>query len=273
MPITIVGCSPRRGLAGFTLLECMLALASTFMLLTAMISLSITLQKNRADQEALTLIANNAQLAINALKNALRAADNLGCRRPGANFTAPQSFGLQGDSGVLTISGVAPARGNLRSAMTENTLSILYATPHPQFTVGDWLLIADCFHADLRQISQVSMAPAGQRIVTAFPLSKAYTPTATLARWQRNTFYSAPTGKMDEHGQPTYALYVRNQRGRHKLLGADVAAVNFAYAMADGSMRAVTAAAFDGSNVRGVRLTLRMRHYPFTKTWYSYLAV
>ncbi|MES2218479.1 MAG: hypothetical protein V4501_08700 [Pseudomonadota bacterium] len=270
--------SPR----GLTLIELLMALASTLFLLLALATMLITLQKNFNTEETLNTLQENARAAMQILQTHIHNAGNIGCAKLQEGF-AVKSFGayslssqnkLVGTAHEITVRGAGGISGGLIHDM--NDKNSIYITAKPVFEAGDLAIIADCETAEIFQIKNITIVtPYIRRIESITPLAKNYLQTATISRFEINTFSVERTSSKDNQGKAVTALYVKNRHHRKMELVEDIANLIFTYDVKiNQRLQSLTAEQVtDWSSVVGITIHFQVKHFPFTKHWYTYIAV
>ncbi|HBG31953.1 MAG TPA: hypothetical protein DDW98_15245 [Gammaproteobacteria bacterium] len=219
---------PRRRMAGFSLVEIMVAILVSLFLLTGVLQLYLGNQQTSRLGSGVSEIEQTGRFALNELSGNLRMAAFQGCadaNRVAANVLARNAptttlatsaiLGFSVTTGgswtggripinwvgavplagsdVLQIQGGSRSVSNLASAMSSASANVPLASNPDNLTAGEMAIIADCTAADLIRITSVT---GGLTLVysiadnTLTTLSKAYTNTTGLNAAQAMRFNS-----------------------------------------------------------------------------------
>ena len=219
---------PRRRMAGFSLVEIMVAILVSLFLLTGVLQLYLGNQQTSRLGSGVSEIEQTGRFALNELSANLRMAAFQGCadaNRVAANVLARNAptttlatsaiLGFSVTTGgswtggripinwvgavplagsdVLQIQGGSRSVSNLASAMSSASANVPLASNPDNLTAGEMAIIADCTAADLIRITSVT---GGLTLVysiadnTQTTLSKAYTNTTGLNAAQAMRFNS-----------------------------------------------------------------------------------
>jgi type IV pilus assembly protein PilW len=169
---------------GFTLVELMVSLAMTAFLIGA-IYLTFGVQRQRfATEEQIIEIQQNGRVAMEFLSREVRMAGFWGCSTPGVftntlrgqatdilyrmfpveglnNVAAGNSYGAKGGTDILFLSYAnGESRMSIKTDMGSNTDPIHVST-HGLVAVGDIVVISDCSHTSVFQVTNVDVAADG----------------------------------------------------------------------------------------------------------------
>ncbi|MFA6037689.1 MAG: prepilin-type N-terminal cleavage/methylation domain-containing protein [Legionellales bacterium] len=173
--------------AGFSLLELLLVLAASSTFLFAVYQLFFHQQQQYHLQQDLLQTQENSRLALHILKNNIETAGEAGCGSL-ENLILHDHVGhhpraIYEENSKIYIEKASYERSNLSQAMGF-TYEPIYITQKNLFESGDILLISDCTHGDLFQVTDVN-----GHVLQHNGLSRMYGMDAIVARWQVDTFY------------------------------------------------------------------------------------
>ena len=219
---------PRRRMAGFSLVEIMVAILVSLFLLTGVLQLYLGNQQTSRLGSGVSEIEQTGRFALDELSGNLRMAAFQGCadanrvagnviarNAPTTTLATSAILGFSVTTGgswtggripinwvgavplagsdVLQIQGGSRSVSNLASAMGSASANIPLASNPDNLTAGEMAIIADCTAADLIRITSVT---GGLTLVystadnTQTSLSKAYTNTTGLNAAQAMRFNS-----------------------------------------------------------------------------------
>lgn len=219
---------PRRRMAGFSLVEIMVAILVSLFLLTGVLQLYLGNQQTSRLGSGVGEIEQTGRFALNELSANLRMAAFQGCadanrvaatvlarNAPTTTLATSAILGFSVTTGgswtggripinwvgavplagsdVLQIQGGSRSVSNLASAMSSASANVPLASNPDNLTAGEMAIIADCTAADLIRITSVT---GGLTLVysiadnTQTTLSKAYTNTTGLNAAQAMRFNS-----------------------------------------------------------------------------------
>ncbi len=236
--------------AGFSLLELLLTLAASSLFLFSIYQLFFHQQQQYHQQQRLLAMQENKRLALHILHNTIQGAGDAGCLpvshlhfhnnivQLSVDAKIAQGYAIYGFHGheggwtpalpaqligkvatqtdVIWVEKASYERANLTQTMRVASDPI-YISQKKLFEIGDVVLIADCKHADLFTVNQVSEYSQGQ-ILHPNQLSRHYGKDAQVMRWEIDSYYLAP------HSQDPLVLALYQK----KIL-PDTAAVELAF--------------------------------------------
>jgi hypothetical protein len=263
-------------ISGLTLLELMLALASTIIIMLCLTTMFVTLEKNIATQNALNQIAENASYAVRILRNTIHQAGNIGCARLQTGFPiksmldyniTPQNK-LKGSAHAITVRGASLLSAGLLKAMADNENS--YVAAKPLFLSGDVVIISDCQSAEIFIVKNVSVYGQVQHLQSATPLVKKYNETAAVSFFEINTLLVKNTGR--EHVNALYELNL-HQRKAELVEGIDEILFSYDVIQDNNSLTLSADQITDWSLVVGINVDITVSHFPLTRHWKMYVAL
>ncbi len=208
---------------GVTLIECMVAILISSLVLSSLTVLYIATQKNLERQEALMTIQENSRVALHILDSAIKTAGYIGCARLTNDFPFTSDMVLneknkiqsymhgqiKPGSDAITIMRANPINDNLVINMVDHLHVTISADL--SFDKRNHALIADCESAELFRVADVNSIGSNlQIIVSEKPLHKLYSYQAELSQFEINSYFVAKTERLDQNGNPIYALYMRD---------------------------------------------------------------
>jgi type IV pilus assembly protein PilW len=231
-----------RHLAGFTLVELMVAMVLGLMLIGAVIQVFISSKQTHIMREQIALLTENGRYATEALQRDIRMAGYSGCRTLDSleknkpiNIIAnsPPSFSDSSDSlqgfeaaagwtnpttnthlagtDVITINRGTSQGIELKGNMDTTNANIQLNSNPYGIEADDLLLITDCESADLFRASGVSQSAGTITIAhasnanTTNNLSNRYQEDAVVMRFSSNTYF---IGANNSNGHSLYLLPV-----------------------------------------------------------------
>jgi Tfp pilus assembly protein PilV len=262
--------------SGLTLLELMLALASTIIILLSLTAMYVTVEKNFATQEALNQIAENAGYAIRILQNTVHQAGDIGCAKLQTGFpiTSTMDYNintqnkLQGTAHAITVRSAGFLSAGLLKPMVDN--ENIHIAIKPLFISGDVVIISDCQSAEIFIIKNASANGQVQHIVSTLPLAKKYNETASISAFEINTLQVEKTNRSHVN-----ALYELNLHHRKTELVEGIDEMIFSYDIKQ-QKHILTLNAnqiTDWSQVVGINIDITISHSPITKHWKTYVAL
>jgi hypothetical protein len=261
---------------GLTLLELMLALASTIIIMLSLTTMFVTLNKNIATQNALNQITENASYAVRVFRNTIHQAGNIGCARLQTGFPikstldyniTPQNK-LQGSTHAITVRGASLINAGLLKVMADN--KNMYVAAKPLFLRGDVAIISDCQSAEIFIVKNASVYGQIQHMESTEPLAKKYNETAAVSFFEINTLLVKNTGRAQVN-----ALYELNLHHRKTELVEGIDEIIFSYDVkqANHSLTLNADQITDWSMVVGITIDITVSHSPLTKHWKTYVGL
>ncbi len=232
---------------GFTLIELLITLGLSVFILSAAYLLFFSARKIYFSQQAMIQVQETGRIAVNILRDRIRAAGGLGCRSWSAGFpvfiqahTLPEWIPKQASDVIQFYKGEnkswSPSLPTyLQNRVRENTdVAIIYQA-YEQSTyllegmantevplllpssasieLGDVLIISDCDQADIFQVSSVSKQAENILVFHQPPynnssaLSKAYDKNAYISVLKNTAYYIGDTDRIYEDNTPVNALF------------------------------------------------------------------
>lgn len=158
-----------RRQAGMSLVEIMVALTISLLLLAGVVQIFTGSKQAYRNNEALARVQENGRFAIDLLGSDLRMGGFWGCAQvenehfqnnldpAGAGYvdvkTVPNVDGVEGGAtDQLIVRGARGTALTLQAAIARTTDDVTLPVNNG-FEPDDWVVISDCFHADLFQIT------------------------------------------------------------------------------------------------------------------------
>ncbi len=209
-------------LAGFSLVELMVALTLSLVLMGAIAQSFISSKQSHKMREQVALLTENGRYATESLQRDIRMAGYSGCRtldslqpniiansppnfstsndslqgfESGAGWTNPTSNTYLAGTDVITINRAAGQGVQLTGNMGTTDANIQIGSNPYGFQAGDVLLITDCESADLFRASSIVQAIDSVTIAHASTantdnnLSSLYQDDATITKFSSNTYF------------------------------------------------------------------------------------
>lgn len=237
----------KQGQTGFTLIELLITLGLSVFILSAAYLLFFSARKIYFAQQAMIQVQETGRIAVNILRDRIRAAGGLGCRSWNHQFpvfiqanTLSEWIPKQASDLIQFYKGEnkswSPSLPTyLQNRVRENTdvaiihqayekstylLQAMANTDVPlllpssaSIELGDVLIISDCEKADIFQVS--SVARQSENILAfhqppynnSSALSKAYDKNAYISLLKNVAYYIGDTGRFYENNTPVYALF------------------------------------------------------------------
>lgn len=252
-----------RSTSGLTLIELMLALTLSTIILSTLIAVYLSSEKNFQTQNSLSTIQENARTIIQLLKTNIHNAGYIGCAKLKDNFFIKNyaDYALNAKNKIvitnnaITIRHMSIEHDYVTATMQDySTLSVSSAYP---FYQNDILLISDCKKAEIFQVKNSYITKQEQIITTTEPLSFFYEKNADVGKLEIKNIFVDKTGRYTNSGKPIYALYIKDINQNRLELVEGVRDLQ---------------AQFD-DNVRGVDFAFTListNSAPINKTWCSY---
>ncbi len=210
-------------LAGFSLVELMVALTLSLVLMGAIAQSFISSKQSHKMREQVALLTENGRYATESLQRDIRMAGYSGCRtldslQPNITANSPPDFSTSNDSlqgfesgagwtnptsntylagtDVITINRAAGQGVQLTGNMGTTDANIQLGSNPYGFQAGDVLLITDCESADLFRASSVAQTASSVITIahtsttnTDNNLSSLYQDDATITKFSSNTYF------------------------------------------------------------------------------------
>jgi hypothetical protein len=248
-----------RKYSGVTLIELLLSLTISFVILDALFSIYITCKNNFSLQLHLAAIQENAQSAMQILKNDIESAGFIGCAHLSDNFPIRNHTSYLFDASNKLIGNedsISIRHMDTRvSALTQPMQNFirLKLTGTREYHIKEIMMISDCESADIFTIQSVQMLDKNLQLITAMqPLSKNYDANAEVSRLVFNTYFVKRTRRTSRDHQPIYALFIKNINGHSEEIAEDINSLHFNY------------------STTGITIHLTLSEAALTKDWYTY---
>lgn len=271
----------RSHYVGITLIELMISLTISFLILTLLTTLYITSQQNLSLQIAINTIQENAQAALNLMRNDIHNAGLIGCARLTSDFPLINHTNIifntnnriSGTNHSITIRHAGLMSNNLIQAMNDD-ISLYISNNH--YKMGDVVILSDCQSAEIFQITKIeSTNNHSAKIIFSTPLARRFDQTAELRLLEINTYAIHPTSRTNTVGKLISALYLQNIKNRNNELIEGIDALEMKYTIIHaGAIMTVNADQIsDWSALIGVHIALTVsaaNFLPLKKIWYGY---
>ena len=202
---------------GYSLIELMIAISLSLFLSVGIINIFIYSKNIYQLTQNLNIIPTKARLALNLLSHDIRMAGFIGCVRlidvmtlnnhlsantslvvwhkgyTTAKLSLPKLAQYQKDSDAILIQFLDPNTFPVNEAKSRHISLVNKMAFQPK----DTLLISDCQHAELINWNKIH-------------LTYSYQKGSEIGFFNKIIYYIADTRRMNEMGQPIYALYRRN---------------------------------------------------------------
>lgn len=264
----------RNPLKGLTLLELMLALAISFLIFDALLTIYLSAQKNQSMQAALNSIQENAEIAAQFLRQDIQQAGYRGCARLREGFPVADTLTVTnrifGTNNSVTVRHASAQSGILLENMSDNSI----INTASAFKAGEVVLISNCSNAEIFKIKKVS-GVNNQKIFSETPLTQRYDKNSEISNFEINTYFIAATDRKTIDGKTVMALYRQNINNRKTELVEGIDNMQITYDI-DQSGEVLTVQAdqvSDWSKVLGVRIAMHVSALNLSKTWFIYAAL
>lgn len=226
---------------GFTLIEVMLSVVISFFLLSALITLYLSVIKTHQSQIELTQLSSAEEKSIAIFKNQLEKADT-----------------ISGDRDSITMR-YANMRGDVLAANMTNPQSLTVTKNSERFKEGDELVVSDGIHTAQFKVASVYVAHQEQYLQSSEPLPFLFKAPAEMGKSVINHYY-LNTKKS--------SLSVQDAAGDHHQLVSGISALHFLYYVTADPMDVLP----EGVIPRAVEVTVTTSP-PFSKTIHAFLPV
>lgn len=204
-----------KQISGLTLIELLISLTIAVGLLSMLTAIYLAAEKNMQWQTAESLLQQNANIAINILKKAIKTAGFIGCAKFTEDFPilnhSDISFSSRTKINFPDTHTLVVERASLTSAALVHDMrgqSTIYITDDLTIHPGDTLWIADCKTADIFVVKTIS-GHHPQKITTVQPLSRLYAEDAVVRFVEIKRYFVDPTQNV---------LYEENNKGKMALI-------------------------------------------------------
>lgn len=216
--------------AAIILLETLIALLLSLLLLSWLTITYLSLARHHAIQKSWSKIQENFTVACQMLTREIKLSGYLGCvslhNLPALQYR--QSYLLsssnklsiahpQSQYDVITVRHRSIASSILLNDMTNN--HELYVSKNLAFAPGDLVLLADCTHAEIGQISAITINQSSQKLSLTHNITHPYKRDAEIGLVEENSY-------IFNHG----TLYRRNIKGHvsHLINGIQIITIDTA---------------------------------------------
>lgn len=267
--------------SGVFIIELMISVVIGLILLGMLMGIYIAIQRHERLQHAMNKMQNNAKSVFSLFRYELHHAGQIGCPRLSADFPVRQYPGysitannkLYGTDKMLEIRHAAFPNVVLEENMQEKT--ILYASRNIMYGSGDILIISDCQHAEIFQVSNVFVAHGMQKIISIRPLHNLYQQNAEIGRLQVNQYYVEKSNRKNKDGTYVYSLFLHDINNIRTELVEGIHELHFRYVIneLDSAIEVAASNVTDWSKVSGVAIEFTVQEPPFNKTWHLFASL
>ena len=264
---------------GFNLIELLTTIVISMLMLNIIMQIYLTIEHNIQIQAALYQLQNDAEDVTNLMRTEIKKAGHIGCAKLTSDFPiipyheySVTAFNKlrENNAHELTIR-YAETSGAVLTENMRDTRNLI-ASLDVQFSVGDLLLISNCYRAEIFQVAKIKISKSRQEIIPSSALHDRYEKNAEISRLVINKFYLAKTHRKHVDGSFISALYLENIKHRKMELIENIEQLEFNYSLNDGSEVLVNEVR-DWSEVMGVGLEWQFVTAMFKKRKKGYLYV
>lgn len=228
----------RRSL-GVTIIELMISLLIGMVIIAAVTYVFFGSRQTSRSNDMLARIQENGRIALSAVSDSVRMAGFSGCRSldsltqanntggalnflldsngnpsyiSGHSYTSTDPIaGANGATGsdIITLQYMSTSAARLSKDMTSPSDDLVFAKTAytPNFTVGQYAVIASCSNMDIFKVTAVT-ATTSTITVSHAALSTSYsTVKGRIGSAVEMTYYVRQTGRTNTQGEPIYGLF------------------------------------------------------------------
>lgn len=216
-------------LFGFTLVELMITLLLTGLLVSGFFTVYLQVKTTHQEEESELAILDEALLLRLFWQQSIEGTGYMGCALLGRVpvWDALQKVWVTSPILLFSddLSALSPSlqrkikpgtqvlelrRMNfeLGGLITEDPNHFSITTDAPGLKTGDRILISDCAHAEINQVSTIHVGGGVQTISLETPLQYRYGPWAYVGAYQDFFYLLGATGRKRQDNTPIYALYL-----------------------------------------------------------------
>ncbi len=265
-----------KKIKGVVLIELLIAALLGAMIIIFLMQMYLASARSEQLQQALQQIQMNGKNAAAMLLTAVQRTGQIGCMQLGADYpklvyqtdTLTAQNKLMGNDEMFTVRGMEYL--STATASAKNNV-VLLAAKNQAIKSEQLLVIADCQHAELLKIANVS----DQRLQTVNPLKNNYENDAEIGRFVIEKYFIAKTNRFYSNGEAVYALYREdNNEGKMELVeGIQQMKINYVLKKGGTLSEVAAAQVGDWSQVVAATFELTVVAPPFKKIWYVYGAI
>lgn len=205
---------------GMTLIEMLLAMSLSLMVLTLLITLYATQQKQAQWLEDLFELEQRTFMLRALLMPEVARAGHIGCPKLSEDLPVKNTSGivftsankLKGSEHAFTVRYKDNRTASLLSYDVLDPRQIISTAM--TVTSSDVLIVSDCRHAAIMRIMQAHPLSEGVRLTLSQPLEPSFAKGSEIAKLQVHHFYVATTQRKRRDGSPLTALYMLDSRLR-----------------------------------------------------------
>lgn len=258
------------------LIEIIIAMTLSMLIISVVIEMYLNLQHSYHLQKSLNQIQHSAKVAIEQLNLNIKHAGYIGCMRLTNDFPItsypPYSLSLRNRlTGSQSEITVVHAEGKFAQYIASPDNMTLLVRSRMGINRGNILIISDCKHAEIIEVSDVSISHDVKKISLHSPLHYLYDKHAEVSKLKINRFFIGKTQRINVDGTPIYALYVIDINGDQSELVPGVSRMKIQYDVV--GVPAYINELTDGTNVIGVAIEFELNAPPLKKVWHSYISL
>ncbi len=180
---------------GIGLLEVFISLFLASFIIVILLNQYIHVKRHYLAFQSTLNQAMDLQVVIDLLQNSIRQAGFTPCMRIDHLTTLDTSGGRQSILAIdiengLTINRMSPHFNVLLNRMHSNQIE---TTASYEFHEKDTLIIADCYHAEIVHLTDVTQRLTSQRLTLDRPLSFNYQPPVYVGEWWQENYFVRPS--------------------------------------------------------------------------------
>ncbi len=180
--------------SGISLPEIMIALLLASMITTALMNQYIITKRHYLHLQALWNDDIELKQTTDFIRDSIRQAGFTPCLSLDYLDT-PHKPAMAAGSG-LNINRMSPCFDVLLNVSSPNQIIISHRYP---LRKGEAVMIADCYHAEVRRISHIIHSPGRQMLELDMPLNFTYQQPAYAGEWLQEHFYVKKSGGLFYH--------------------------------------------------------------------------
>lgn len=252
---------------GNILIGLMLSLSLGLMLIMAF--LKIYLEQQLLIKKSVDLIANQTEASwiLELLAQEIKQTGFTNCRRIENDFTVNSRSGLQ-----LTAKNTLTIKNNelilqymgFPTAVLYNHPTHIITTLKPSYKIAEWLIIADCEHAEIFQIAHIAYHKQQQMIYPTLALQYAYATYAEIAPLKTHKFF------IQEQKLIRADIY-----NRKKIIHDHIRKINFKYGIYHRQgLKFISPKELPlNTKIHGILIELQIITPAIEKKWFKYVAL
>lgn len=264
-----------------TLVELLISFSISLLLLGLLIEIYLSTHRSVQIQNALYTIQENGKSASAIFTSAIHQSGHIGCARLTHDFPliSHSSYQLNASNKIhgthheVTVRYMEYPNIVLNKNMKDD--QILYAGNEIIFKPADIVIISNCKHAEIFSIKHIHFKNGSQEIVPSRPLHYSYEKFSELGLLAVNRYYIAKTNRINQNGQPVYALFLQTIHGQKTELIENIKNMKITYTIKQAKkLKEIYAEQiFDWSQVAGAAIDINLYAGPLEKTWHIYAAL